>query len=631
VPEHKQTKNLDPNALGLIAALAAIVLYIPAIQYGWVWDDRVMVDSQGHALLEGYRPLASLLFRLEWNLGYGTPLIAHLTSVMLHGAATFLFFRLALSLAAGPMLALVTSLLFAAHPVHVEAVAYISGRPDLLATTLALLALVIARRAELCTPEGCRSLKIWPAYIAYAAALLSDEVALAMPFVLIGLDRLGPTPVPFKQRRTHYSGFLAITLVYLLMRFMSGHGFLSNAGAAAMGIEPGAKAWAVPMAIYESLRVLFVPHPLNALRTLTAAEIATTASKIAPFLALLGVALFVAWRRRDPLARAGALLLLLPLIPSLPIAPFVGSFTEERALYFASVGACLLVGSLYAAVRNALPRAGLPLTVVAILVAVAAGAGTHERLPVWKDNTSLLYAAAKADPKDPLPHLMLADFFMNEQNWPAAEASIDRAVTLDPNNHNALVRQVAILNRRGKFDLSAQAAHKALAMVPNDPMTLTNLSDALVHTDKPAEGADAAARAIALDSTLVNAWYNYGVALAAAGHLNEAIGAYQRTVALEPGHILALNNLGALLGQSGKLVEARELYRRLVVQAPNSVEAHMNLALVYMRLGDMQAAARERAAVKNLSPNAVQELDAVIRQYQGSRLPVLHPQRPITR
>ena len=162
MPEHKQTKNLDPNALGLIAALAAIVLYIPAIQYGWVWDDRVMVDSQGHALLEGYRPLASLLFRLEWNLGYGTPLIAHLTSVMLHGAATFLFFRLALSLAAGPMLALVTSLLFAAHPVHVEAVAYISGRPDLLATTLALLALVIARKAELCTPEGCRSLKIGP-------------------------------------------------------------------------------------------------------------------------------------------------------------------------------------------------------------------------------------------------------------------------------------------------------------------------------------------------------------------------------------------------------------------------------------------------------------------------------------
>ena len=631
MPERKETKNLDPNALGLFAALAAIVLYLPATQFGWAWDDRMLVETQGRAVLEGYRPLSALLFQLGWNLGYGTPLIAHLTSVLLHGISTFLFFRLALSLTAGPMLAFVTTLLFAAHPVHVEAVAYVSGRPDLLATTLALTALLIARRAELCTPEGCRSLKIWPAYIAYAAALLSDEVALAVPFVLVGLDRFGPTPIPFKRRRTHYSGFLAITLVYLLVRFTSGHGFMSNAGAAASGIAPGAEGWAVPMALYESLRVLFVPHPLNALRTLTTAEIASTTSRIAPFLALLGVAFFVAWRRRDPLARAGALLLLIPLIPSLPMTPFVGSFAEERSLYFASVGACLLVGSLYVAARTALPRAGVALALVAILIAAAAGAGTYLRLPVWKDNKSLLYAAAQADPKDPLPHLMLADYFSNEENWPAAESAIERAVTLDPKNHSALVRQVAILNRRGKFDLSAQAAHKALAMVPNDPMTLTNLSDALVHTDKPAEGAEAAAKAIALDSTLVNAWYNYGVALAASGRVEEAIAAYKKTAALDPGQFLALNNLGALLGQTGRLIEARELYKRLVVQAPGSIEAHLNLALVYMRLGDIDAARRERAAVGQLSPNAGQQLDNVIRQQQGSQLPVLHKQRPVTR
>jgi tetratricopeptide (TPR) repeat protein len=338
----------------------------------------------------------------------------------------------------------------------------------------------------------------------------------------------------------------------------------------------------------------------------------------------------VALRRRDPLARAGGLLLLIPLVPSLPIPPFVGSYVEERSLYFASVGACLLVGSIYAAVRSAMPRAGLVLAILACGIAAAAGLETQMRLPVWKDNTTLLLAAAKADPKDSLPHIMLADYFSNEENWPAAEAAIDRAVKLDPSNHGALVRQVAILNRRGKFEQSAIAAHRALAMVPNDAMTLTNLSDALVHTDKAAEGAEAAGRAVALDSTLVNAWYNYGVSLAAAGRIPQAIAAYRKTVELQPGHILALNNLGALLGQSGQLLEARDLYRRLVVMAPNSVEAHMNLALVYLRLGDKNAASRERESVRRLSPNAVQELDAVFRQYQ-SQLPVLHPSRPMVR
>ena len=633
MPEHKEARILDPTVLGLIAAVAAILLYLPATQFGWVWDDKVLVATQGRGMLEGYRPLATSLFRLEWNLGYGTPMIAHLTSVLLHGIATFLFFRLVLSLAGPPALAFVTALLFAAHPVHVEAVAYISGRPDLLATTLALGALLLARRQELCTPEGCRSWKIWPAYILYAAALLSDEVALATPFVLMGLDRWGPTRVPFARRRTHYAGFLAITLVYLIVRFASGHGMPSSETAAASGIEPGARAWAVPIAIGESLRVLFAPYPLNALRTLTTAEAAESARRVAPFLALLGVALFVALRRRDPLARAGALLLLIPLVPSFPVPPFVGSYVEERALYFASVGACLLVGSLYAAIRSIQPRAAgaagaAALVVLAIGVAAAAGTVSRARIPVWRDNTTLLLESAKSDPTDPLPHIMLADYFSNEENWPAAEAAIDRAVTLDPRNHNALVRQVAILNRRGKYDLSADAAHKALAMMPNDPMTLTNLSDALVHTNKPAEGAEAAGRAVALDSTLVNAWYNYGVALAASGRVPEAIAAYRKTVALQPDHTLALNNLGALLGSSGQLEEARQLYRNLIIQAPNSVEAHMNLALVYFRLGDKEAASRERESVKRLSPNAVQQLDAVFRQYE-SQLPVLHPRRPV--
>jgi tetratricopeptide (TPR) repeat protein len=159
-------------------------------------------------------------------------------------------------------------------------------------------------------------------------------------------------------------------------------------------------------------------------------------------------------------------------------------------------------------------------------------------------------------------------------------------------------------------------------MVPNDAMTLTNLSDALVHTNKAAEGPrprDADRARLLARERLVN----YGVSLAASGQIPQAIAAYRKTVELQPGHILALNNLGAL-GQSGQLAEARDLYRRLVVMAPNSVEAHMNWRS-YLRLGD---GTRPRASGVGPAPgpNAVQELDAIFREYQ-SDLPVLHPSR----
>jgi uncharacterized membrane protein len=161
-----------------------MALYLPALDYGWVWDDQFLVTSRamGGVGAIGFRPLASLLYRMDWAIGYSAPMMFHLTGILLHGLATWLFFRLARTVGLKPGIAFMASLLFAAHPVHVEAVAYISGRPALLATVFSLLALLLARSPELCRPEGCRSWKIWPAYAAMAAALLCEETALVTPW-----------------------------------------------------------------------------------------------------------------------------------------------------------------------------------------------------------------------------------------------------------------------------------------------------------------------------------------------------------------------------------------------------------------------------------------------------------------
>ncbi|MGH7682457.1 MAG: hypothetical protein ACRENN_10800, partial [Candidatus Eiseniibacteriota bacterium] len=303
------SKGPGEAALGLLPAFLAVALYLPSLSYGWVWDDSLLVAGHGAGGVgaEGFRLLASLLYRLEWMLGFGTPLIAHLFSVLLHGVATWLFFRLAIQVGAKIWIAFASALLFAAHPVHVEAVAYISGRPDLLATVFAMTAILLARTAELCSPEGCRSWKIWPAYVALVAAVLSDEVAIVTPLILVSLDRWGPVRVPWRRRLTHYSGFFAIVLVTLLVRYTAGGGAIPGAGTAqaASGIDPAARPWGLPMAFLEYLKMLAWPHPLNALRTLHAADVASWSARLAPVAAILTLVLFVAWRVKDPVARAG--------------------------------------------------------------------------------------------------------------------------------------------------------------------------------------------------------------------------------------------------------------------------------------------------------------------------------------
>ena len=631
MPAKKEAKNRrpdpSPGALGLLAAFFAVALYLPALPYGWVWDDQFLVSSHGAGGVgaEGFRLLASLLYRLEWTFGFGSPEIAHLVSVLLHGLATWLFFRVALQVGAALWIAFAAALLFGAHPVHVEAVAYISGRPDLLATVFVLGALLLARTAELCSPEGCRSWKIWPAYVAMVAAVLSDEVAIVTPLILVALDRWGPARIPWRRRLTHYSGFFAIVLVYLLVRYTSGGGTTPAPGTAhaSSGIDAAARAWAVPMAFLEYVKMLAWPHPLNALRSLHAADIASAMSRLAPFAALLAIVLVVAWRKRDPVARAGAVLLLLPLIPALPLPFFVGSFAEERAAYLASVGFCLVVGSLYdwVAGRLKLPRPVLLLG--AIGIAALAGLATLERLPVWKDNTSLLQAAAVAAPEDPAPHLMLVEHYTQDGHWDAALEEVDRAIAIDPRNHAAYSIKTTILSRLGRYPESEAAARKAVELQPRDAVSFANLSDALLQQGKIAPSVEAAARAVAIDSTMANGWYNYGVALSAAGDAPGAIHAYEKVVALQPDNVLALNNLGALLGSTGRLTEARDLYVRLVAVAPNSLEARMNLALAYLRLGDREGAAREREAVRRANPSAVRQLDKIFEAYMKE-----HPYKP---
>ncbi len=454
-------------------------------------------------------------------------------------------------------------------------------------------------------------------------------MAIVTPLILVALDRWGPTRIPWRRRLTHYSGFFAIVLVYLLVRFTVGGGAAPTAGTAhaASGIEAAARPWAVPMALREYLNMLAWPHPLNALRSLRAVDTAGWAARLSPLAALLAVALFVGWRRRDPLARAGAVLLLLPLLPALPFPLFVGSYAEERATYFASVGFCLLVGSAYTAAAGLirLPRPLLALG--AIAVAAVLGWGTLQRLPVWRDNITLLQAAAVASPSDPAPHLMLVEHYSRAGNWRGALSEVDRAIAIDPKSHAAFATKTTILNRLGQYPESEAAARRAIELQPRDAVSYANLSDALLQQGKTAAAVEAAARAVSLDSTLWNAWYNYGVGLSASHDVPGAIHAYEKTLALQPNDLGAMNNLGALLGYSGRLEEARDLYIRLVALAPTSVEARMNLALAYLRLGDRDGAVREREVVRRLSPTSVRQLDQIFNEYV-QRNPYQPPSTP---
>ena len=209
-----------PLSFSLIFALA-LGIYSSALSGQFIWDDETLVrdnqyltswshlpeiftkdiNSGADAVCGFYRPLQILSYRFDYLLWKLEPVGYHLTNILLHALAAWLFFLLIESVVGVPA-ALFSSLLFLAHPVQTEAVTYISGRADLLTAVFIFSALLLDRKRP------------WN-LIAYALALLSKESALVFPALLWAWRRFVlKEQSGFRELLPH----LLITLVYLGLR-----------------------------------------------------------------------------------------------------------------------------------------------------------------------------------------------------------------------------------------------------------------------------------------------------------------------------------------------------------------------------------------------------------------------------
>jgi tetratricopeptide (TPR) repeat protein len=399
----------------LLVFLTGVALYGPTLRYAFTYDDVPIIAKQPllHSLAHWreilalpwwkydlYRPLTSLTLAADWSLSGGNPALFHLNNALLHGVASVLVFLLALGLVPYGA-ALVAGLLFAVHPVHVEAVANVVGRAEVLATVLTLLAALayradgeLAARGD--TRSGARWLASFGTLVAVLCGLASKETAFATPGVLLLVDWLSarradePLSKYLGRHWVLWAGVVGLTLEWLWIRSM----VVGNLVGAhpAPGLEglglPGRTLVMLPVVI-QFLRLLFLPGRLSAdyspnFLPITDRITAGVVAGAVLLAACVGVAL--AARHRAPavtfaLAWIGGTLLIVSnlILPS-------GILLAERTLYLASVGACILLAVLWEALRR---RAGAA-AVGAIAVLIAAGAiRSLMRSEIWRSNGTL--------------------------------------------------------------------------------------------------------------------------------------------------------------------------------------------------------------------------------------------------
>jgi protein O-mannosyl-transferase len=434
-------RALSPLGAAALAAIVACLVFANSIGNGFALDDVPIVErnvaiqdatSLRAALRAPYwpgemgrqqglwRPATTAVLGLTWSAGGGSPLAFHVLNVALHAGVT----AAVVLLLAGVMptgAALLAGLLFAVHPVHVEAVANVVGVAELLSTLFVLLAcLVWTRRsgpADRDDPGSGPFAVPGPSWLAllvalYAAAFLAKEGAVVLPTLLLLIDvvRLGLTPrdlIAYARPRLASFAVLGITAIAILAARYTVLGSVANP-LPAPGfslLEEVPRVWTVAGVWPEYLRLLFFPWSLSSDYSPDLVAVATgwtTAGILGALSALtvLALALWSARRSREPVARIvlpfAVLWFATAIAPVSNLFFLSGVMLAERTLYLPSVGFVAVVGwGIWHLCRS---RRRLSMTIAA-LVLVALAARTWIRNPVWASDAAVSAALVREHPE----------------------------------------------------------------------------------------------------------------------------------------------------------------------------------------------------------------------------------------
>ncbi|HVO36243.1 MAG TPA: hypothetical protein VMT21_11785 [Gemmatimonadales bacterium] len=612
-----------PSARAYAAVLAvALASSVTSLANGFVFDDVRVVqqDERVHSLrhlpelLTGpywsrdyansaYRPATSGSFALDWAIGGGAPVVFHATNVMLHLAVVALVLALASlvltapgavastegrdpaddakkarAAKAGSAGAVVAALWFAVQPVHVEAVANVVGRAELLAAAGYLVAVLAYIRIGDDATEawrGVRSVALVLAVLAGAAvAFGAKEHALTLPAVLVLADvwrsQVRGEAVGARLRRNALllGGVLALALGYLAARAHAVGGSFAT-GVAAPGLE-GVTLWGRMLVMAPAalvwLRWLIFPLHLSADYSPNAfvPRAVLALPQIAGFLAVAALLwAAAAARKRAPGVTLGVVWMLVTAAVAANVVFPTGVILGERLAYLPSVGAAAAVGALWQLIPSNRLRWPATMAVLALLAA-----RTLQRIPVWHDEQRFLAALVKDAPDSYRTHWGLGAEAFRRGAFAEGERELRTAIRINPSDaalvqelgeryleagffapaaryfeasyridslrSDAAVRAAFAWLKAGRPDSAAAIGSAALRRTPDAPALLIATGEAYLDLGRPRD-ALALARRLAWLAPGVW-WYQQtaGYAAARCGRCAEARDRLERAMRLAP-------------------------------------------------------------------------------------------------
>ncbi len=590
----------------LLIALA-VLPYLQTLSHDFInYDDNLYV-TENHHVQQGltlpaiswafttfkggnWHPLTWLSHMLDINIWDGWPGGHHLTNVALHAANTLLLFLILLEMTGGLWRSALVGALFAVHPLHVESVAWIAERKDVLSTFFGLLALW-AYLAYTRRPSAKQYLAMTGFFI---LSLMAKPMLVTFPFLLLLLDvwplkrwRLGP--VDSEGRRSHLANgrdgspvdphrvshdaaikraileklpLFVVAAMFSVIAIVSQRGTGALGGLVAFPLSTRIVNAFVGYALYLEKLVapvnlaVFYPHPGHWPMLQVAVSVAI----------LLGITVVAIWQRgRRPWLLIGWLWFVGMLVPVIGLIQIGMQSIADRYTYFPAIGAFIMIAwSIPAAMPPMAKRAVIGAACICILGLTIM---TWRQISYWQNSRTLFTHALAVTRGNFIAHQNLGSVFEGDGNLNAALEQYRWAASEFPGYGRIHENIGNVLLKQGRYPEALAEFKSAIDLDPHSSSAFNSIGSIALMNQQYDDAAKYFRRAVELDPDNVPAHINFGTSLVKLGRYDQAIAQLAPITRAEPKRIVARTNLARALAGRGNVDQAiAELHQILQMQ-----------------------------------------------------------------
>ena len=585
------------NLALIIVLLFTFVAYIPALKAGFVnWDDPDYVSNnpiiKNISNLEmifttpiqgNYHPLTVISLILNYYISGFDAWSYHLLNILLHLINCFLVFRLALLLSRNNLIiAFTTSLLFGIHPMHVESVAWVSERKDVLYSLFFLAGLISYTRYV----DRRSNKQYWLAVLWLTLSLLSKPAAVIFPVVLFCIDVLRERSLNYKlllEKLPFFILALAMGLLTFVAQKEKGAtealNIFDTGTRLLMGFY-GIMMYFIKLIFPVNLSPFYPFAPIN--------EALPISYYISPLFSVLLIVLIFYSLKRNRVIAFGILFYLINLLLVLQFIPVGSAIIANRYTYIPYIGFFYIIGWLIDRYSKGVIIRSYYFN---IPLALLLGALTFKQSMVWLDGASLWDQAIKTNP-GARAYISRGDLYKEAKKYDLAIQSYTEAIKINIADQEAYTNRGNVYFELNNYEKALADYKKAHSIKPDYVTAIDNIGAIFGLQSKYDSALFYFNKALEVNPQYIASYRNRGLVNIELGRNEDAIKDFKKILEYDTNNPDVMNMVGVCYRNLGKYNDAMIIITEAIKIKPDP-RFYLNRAYCYRDLKDLQSARKD--------------------------------------